>query len=335
MKVSHAALLALLAVLCVPVALALSSPASLPAAGLPDVPAPPPVEVPQVPVRVDADVEAAAGVAGAGVDLVDLGVAARDGHVQVGSSGAPAAMGTSSSRASLVEKSAAVAGQAAGAGALTLLAVAAGSGLDGLRALLARPTARLQQAGRLLLRFLPFLPFLPLFSRIEGQKVLENPVRARVHEVVVNDPGLSLEEVRARAGIAWGTAVHHLRRLENTGLLVSVAQSARRRYFAANTPASRNRTQVAALAHPTTRRVADLVRQRPGVDQTGLCEALGLRNPAASKHLGQLAAQGLVLAQRLGRRCHYHPTEALHTAFGILEAPAQVRVTAPASAVPA
>ncbi|MEA3143489.1 MAG: hypothetical protein QOG31_813, partial [Thermoplasmata archaeon] len=153
-------------------------------------------------------------------------------------------------------------------------------------------------------------------------------------EVVVSDPGLSLEEVRARAGIAWGTAVHHLRRLEDTGLLVSVTQSARRRYFAANTPASRSRGQVAALAHPTARKVADLVRQRPGVDQSGLCEALGLRNPAASKHLSQLAAQGLVLPQRLGRRCHYHPTDALHAAFGIIETPVAPPAAYSAPAVP-
>ncbi|MEA3204241.1 MAG: hypothetical protein QOI63_1921, partial [Thermoplasmata archaeon] len=226
----------------------------------------------------------------------------------------------------------AVAEQAAGSALLTYLLVAYSSGMDSLRALFGRPSARLQQAGRFLLRLLPFVP---LFSRIEGAKVLDNPVRARVHQAVVGDPGLSVEEVRARAGVAWGTAVHHLRRLEDTGLLVSVTQNARRRYFAANTPASSRRVQVAALSHPTARRVADLVRQRPGVDQTGLCEALGLRNPSASKHLQELAAQGLVLPERLGRRCHYHPTEALHAAFGILEAPAAPPLAFSAPAVPA
>jgi predicted transcriptional regulator len=202
--------------------------------------------------------------------------------------------------------------------------VAYGSGLDGLRTLFARPTARLQQAGRFTARLLPFLP---LFSRIQSAKVLDNPTRARVHDVVLQDPGVSLEDVRSRAGIAHGTAIHHLRRLEDTGLLVSVSQSARRRYFPANTLTSSRRGQLAALSHPTARLVADLVRRRPGVDQTGLCEALGLRNPAASKHLRQLALHGLVQTQRLGRRCHYHPTEALHAAFGLAEA----RLVAPRS----
>ncbi|MCA1811052.1 MAG: helix-turn-helix domain-containing protein [Halobacteriales archaeon] len=335
MKGLAAALLLSAALLCVPAALAATGLDSvgaavgdaagvqLPQAPQVAVPAPPHVEVPQV-----------------HVPSVDVAVDAKVG-LQVGPGGAaspdssPPTMGTLSSQATFADKAAAVAGEAAGAGALTVLVVAAGSGLDGVRALLARPSARLQQAGRFLLRLLPFVP---LFSRIQGSKVLDNPVRAHVHQVVVQDPGLSVEEVRSRAGIAWGTAVHHLRRLEDTGLLVSVTQNARRRYFAANTPASSRRTHVAALTQPTARRVAELVRRRPGLDQTSLCEELGLRNPAASKHLQQLAAHGLVLAQRDGRRCLYHPTEALHAAFGILEGmavPPAVRATPRPAVVPA
>jgi DNA-binding MarR family transcriptional regulator len=336
MKGLAAALLLSAALLCVPAALAATGVDSVgttvgDAAGV-QLPQAPQLPVPAVP-RVE--------VPQAHVPAVDVAVDAKVGGLQLGKGGAtspgsaPPAMGPLSSQVTFADKAAAVAGEAAGAGALTVFVVAAGSGLDGLRALLARPSARLQQAGRFLLRLLPFVP---LFSRIQGSKVLDNPVRAHVHQVVVQDPGLSVEEVRSRAGIAWGTAVHHLRRLEDTGLLVSVTQNARRRYFAANTPASSRRTHVAALTQPTARRVADLVRRRPGLDQTALCEELGLRNPAASKHLQQLAGHGLVLAQRDGRRCLYHPTEALHAAFGILEGmavPPAVRATPRPAVVPA
>lgn len=332
MKVFPAALLACLALLCAPTALALADLAPVGAVGIPDVQLPqapglPDVKVPQADVPVDVGVSANAN-----------GFEVQAGPQDPSAQDEALAMSPSSSGAALVETASQVAGEAAGAGALTVVMVAYSSGLDGLRALFARPGARLQQAGRFALRVLPFAPLLGLFSRIEGQKVLDNPVRAHVHQVVVQDPGLSLEEVRARAGIAWGTAVHHLRRLEDNGLLVSIVQNARRRYFAANTPASSHRAHVAALSHPTARRLADLVRQRPGLDQGGLCEALGLRNPAASKHLQQLAAHGLVLVERDGRRCRYHPTDALRTAFGILEGPPAVPAVRPAprvTAVPA
>lgn len=318
MKALTAALLVSFALLCAPSALAMTglAPIDVGSVPLPEAPQLPPVDVPEVKVP-QADVPVAVGI-DASVDGAQVQVGAGAGASAADGS---LSMGTSSASVAFVDQAAAVAQGAAGAGALTVLMVASSSGLDGLRALFARPGARLQQAGRFALRLLPFAPLAGLFSRIQGQKVLDNPVRAHVHQVVVQDPGLSLEEVRSRAGIAWGTAVHHLRRLEDTGLLVSIVQNARRRYFAANTPASSHRAHVAALSHPTARRVADFVRQRPGVDQSGLCAALGLRNPTASKHLQQLATHGLVLAERDGRRCRYHPTTALHATLGILETP--------------
>lgn len=163
----------------------------------------------------------------------------------------------------------------------------------------------------------------PLFSRIERDRLLDNPVRARVHEAVAQEPGLSLSDVAARAGIAWGTAVHHLSRLESNGLLVSTSRGGHRRFFVANTPAAAQRSAVAVVLHPTARRIAELVARRPGIDQSGICQALDLNNPAASKHLGRFEAQGLVLSQRSGRSRHYHPTGGLRSALVLLDEQAQ------------
>jgi predicted transcriptional regulator len=177
-----------------------------------------------------------------------------------------------------------------------------------------------------------------LFSRIQGERILENPVRQRVLETIRAGPGVCIGEVRDRTGVAWGTAVYHLHRLERTGVVVSVRQKGARRYFAANTPVSRHRGDIAALAHPTAQRIAQLVHQRPGIDQSGVCRALGLLNPAASKHLGRLQALGLVAAERAGRSRLYQGTPALEQALNALgtsaapEAPAAVLVDAAVAA---
>lgn len=185
--------------------------------------------------------------------------------------------------------------------------------------------------GALLWRALAaLLPSMPLFSRIERGDVLQNPVRARIHEAVQQDPGLSLTELADRAGVAWGTAVHHLRRLEDTGLLVSTNGGGHRRFFAANTPAAAQRSAVAVVLHPTARRIAELVAQRPGIDQAGICDALRLNNPAASKHLGRFERHGLVLSQRSGRSRHYQATGGLHSALVLLDPP---NAQAPAQAL--
>ncbi|HET6398583.1 MAG TPA: MarR family transcriptional regulator, partial [Candidatus Thermoplasmatota archaeon] len=207
--------------------------------------------------------------------------------------------------------------QAAAAGAAVTLVTFQAVGLEGVRALAARPGGFLRRTAAHALRWSPALL---LFSRIEKGEVLENEVRARVHDVIQQEPGVSLEQVRERAGVAWGTTVHHVRRLESHGLVVSVRQGNRRLLFPANTPASRNRTALAALADDTSRRVALLVYSRPGIAQKDLCEALGMRNPAASKQLAKLAHAGLVHVTPDGRRRLYHPTDALHEGLGALPA---------------
>ncbi|MHB8634371.1 MAG: winged helix-turn-helix transcriptional regulator [Thermoplasmatota archaeon] len=151
----------------------------------------------------------------------------------------------------------------------------------------------------------------PLFSRIATPGVLDNPVRNRIRDVVAAAHGISIAEVRRQAGVAWGTSVHHLRRLERHGLVVGVRQGRQRTFYASGSAASRERQALGAVAHPTAMRIAVLVQLRPGIDQKALCVELGIRNPAASKHLGRFERLGLVRRERAGRSCHYHATDEL------------------------
>lgn len=231
---------------------------------------------------------------------------------------APSSHGTDAgaSRPTLGEGVAMVALPVAG---LSLVALATGAftaGAQGIRGAAIRFSSPLGRFGRALLGLLPAMG---LFSRLERGDLMDNPVRARVHDAVAQDPGLSVSEVRSRTGIAWGTAVHHLRRLEQHGMVVSVSQLAHRRYFAANSPAASQRTAIAVVMHPTARRIAHAVNARPGIDQTGICQSLGINNPAASKHLRQFEAQGLVQTARDGRSRLYHPTGAMTSVLGLLE----------------
>lgn len=181
----------------------------------------------------------------------------------------------------------------------------------------ARETLRpvLRPAGR----FLKGLAFLvPLFSRVDGTRLLENPVRARIHDAVSQDPGISLQDVRDRAGIAWGTTVHHLARLERHGLVVSVRHGNHRRWFPVNTPAARQRRELTVLSHPTAHRIAAHVAATPGTDQKSLCAELGLQNPAASKHLARFERLGLIQSEPVGRSRRYQATDLLHAALSTL-----------------
>ena len=270
------------------------------------------------PQRLQVPVDEVTGVVG---DSVDVSLSA-SAQAQAGAQANGPGSSTSAeapTTPSFGERVGAVAAPVAGAGLLAVALGAATVGLEGLRAFLGRAARGLGSlAGAI-----------PLFSRIERGGALDNPVRARVHDAIAQEPGLSLSDVAQRAGIAWGTAVHHLRRLESLGLVVSTSELAHRRFFIANTPAAAQRTAVVAVMHPTARRIAEYVTQRPGTDQAGLCQALGLNNPAASKHLGHFESRGLVLSQRSGRSRLYHPTDGLHSALRLLGQAGPVAALAP------
>lgn len=272
---------------------------------------------------LDRPLDAATSLVG---DPVDVSLS-----VQAEANGEGVGLGVSTSAVapaeppSLGERAAAVAVPVAGAGLVAASLGAVAFGVEGLRAFQLRLTGGIARAVRFIGAGLAGA--IPLFSRIERGGALDNPVRARVHDAIAQEPGLSLSDVAQRAGIAWGTAVHHLRRLESLGLVVSTRDLAHHRFFIANTPAAAQRAAVVAVMHPTARRIAEYVTQRPGTDQAGLCQALGLNNPAASKHLGQFEARGLVLSQRSGRSRLYHATGGLHSALQLLE-------PAPVAAIP-
>lgn len=152
-----------------------------------------------------------------------------------------------------------------------------------------------------------------LFSRIEDDKLLDHPLRSRLQQTILQNPGLPLSELCVRIGASWGTTVHHLRRLEQGRLVLSERGRAGRLYFPVNSTVSNVREAWAATSSETARRIARFVHDHPGTDQKTVCLALGLRNPAASKHLGRFEQLGLVASRFEMRHRIYTPTPHLAT----------------------
>ncbi len=161
-----------------------------------------------------------------------------------------------------------------------------------------------------------------LFSRIQGDKVLEHPVRAAVQEYVEANPGATIQEIRGAVDVAWGTVVHHLRRLEAEEHLVSQREGNHRRFFVRNTISRAQRNDLAALAAENARHLALAVALRPGLRQKDLCDAVGVSNPVASKYLRRLEENGLVRSLPQSRSRLYWPTERLEAAIPLLDTPA-------------
>jgi predicted transcriptional regulator len=149
--------------------------------------------------------------------------------------------------------------------------------------------------------------FAALYTRIPRDAVLAHETRERIYKLVRDQPGIHVYEVCDRLGLGWGTAVHHLKILQDQGMLTSHRDGRYRRFFLVGDDRISYREAVGVLRHPTSRRIAQVVASRPGLIQKDVCAALGLSTSLVAWHLGRLKAAGVVSAERRGRTIEYRP----------------------------
>jgi DNA-binding transcriptional ArsR family regulator len=150
-------------------------------------------------------------------------------------------------------------------------------------------------------------PIAPLYTRIPRDAVLAHETREHIYRLVRENPGIHAQEVAQRLDLGWGTAVHHLKLLEDHGLLQSHRDGRYKRFFLVGDERLAYRDAVALLRNSTCLRIALQVGERPGLIQKDVCEALGVSSSLATFHLKRLAEAGIVLAHRRGRVVQYEP----------------------------
>lgn len=152
------------------------------------------------------------------------------------------------------------------------------------------------------------------FTRLSKDRLLDDGVRPKMVELLKAEPGLGITDVCARLAIGWGTAVHHLNRLERAQLVVSHDSGRRRRFFVAGeSPAKRS--AVCVLSTELNRRLVTYIDTNPGTSQSALCQALGISAPLAHKYLAKLIEGRFVVAERDWRTVQYFPGQGLAAAL--------------------
>jgi len=149
------------------------------------------------------------------------------------------------------------------------------------------------------------VPWLPSFSRIEDDELAKHPTRRQALDFIAANPGATLQDVRRALGIAWGTTVHHLGRLERAGLVAVRRVGGRRGHWPLGQAPARDALPAQGRA------LAAIVLAEPGLSQLELARLAGIGAPAACKQLRRLQQAGAVLAERAGRTVLYRPAERL------------------------
>lgn len=150
----------------------------------------------------------------------------------------------------------------------------------------------------------------PLFTRLTPDTLLQHNLRTKILDLLRVQPGLGITDVCSQLGIGWGTAVHHLTRLEQARLVVSQDAGRRRRFFLPNESLT-VRTAISVLSTDLNRRLLEHIRAHPGTSQQETCAALGISAPLAHKYLARLQAEGLVTSARQWRTVQYYAADSV------------------------
>lgn len=147
----------------------------------------------------------------------------------------------------------------------------------------------------------------PLFTRFEGEKVLDHPRRAQLYAAVSEQPGIRLQDLCEETQLSRTAVTHHLRLLEQQHVVVSKRVGRSRHFFEnGGRYASSQKEAYALLQNDRSRSIMDLIRSEPGIIQKGICEHLELQASIAHWHIKRLTEAGLIDPIKQGRTVQYY-----------------------------
>lgn len=137
------------------------------------------------------------------------------------------------------------------------------------------------------------LPFFSLFSRISQDKVLDNPNRAKVMQIVEDEPGIHFQQISRRTGMGRGALDHHLRKLADAGLVVPKVGAGYTCFF----PKGVDRREMAAAGvtkSPGARKVFEVLLPDASRTVQDIAVLTGLSPSTVSHHLSRMKQAGVI-----------------------------------------
>ena len=141
------------------------------------------------------------------------------------------------------------------------------------------------------------IPFIaPLYSRIERDKVLENPTRENIYRLIANNPGMDLLSIKLSLALSNGVVAHHIHTLEREKYLRSIRDGRFRRFYVCG-------TRVDALSS-TERRIMNTLETNPFINQTQIATKLGVSRQSLNYHVKKLVTKGVIETEKRGRETY-------------------------------
>jgi DNA-binding MarR family transcriptional regulator len=140
-----------------------------------------------------------------------------------------------------------------------------------------------------------------LYSRIQRDRVLDQPTRRAIYDHLSKEPGLRIGTLAERVGVSYVSAQRHVKILERHCFVVGVG-SGQVRWFPSRADVGQ-RARVAAIAAstPTARTLLRFVQANGPIPVPELRRRLRLAQSTACNTLLRLESAGLVERRRSGR----------------------------------
>lgn len=135
-----------------------------------------------------------------------------------------------------------------------------------------------------------------LFSRFERETILNQTVRAEIHQMIQMRPGITFAELREGLGLSNSCAMHHLALLEQHELIRRVRTPYRTHFFlrGPRTPAPEELDEV-------RNRIRVMLLETPRLSGSEIARRLGMTRQATYYHLRRLKYAGALACDRRGR----------------------------------
>ncbi len=155
-----------------------------------------------------------------------------------------------------------------------------------------------------------------LFSRIDKDELLENERRAEIYELIKQRPGIHLSQISRELDMAWGSTLHHLRKLREERIVQTKSIGHHKCYFLNGSGYSDAQMRVMSLLkNDTLADVAAAIEAHPDTSLKDLSEKIGISAPLAAHHVKTLEKAGVIQKERAGKSVRIRATDLVPRGF--------------------
>jgi len=134
-----------------------------------------------------------------------------------------------------------------------------------------------------------------VFTRIRKRRALHHPKRDNLYQQIQNQPGIHAAELQQQTGLARGTMDHHLKSLEQHGMVRSYTDGTNKRFVPGEMKTVTDRPD-----NPR-QMILDFLKNGPGTSQKEIAEQLGLPLQTVNYHVNNMKIEGILKIEYEGK----------------------------------